>query len=192
MPEEQAPKWYPQDYVTNVLILPFIPEFVRPNHITILRMLLTPVVLWLLWHEWYMWAVPLFMFTALTDAIDGGLARIRKQITPWGMLFDPIADKLLVGSVTLVVALKYFHPWLVFFAIFLDILPSIRWASQKYTGGMMAANGWGKTKMVLQCIALSLLLLGITGDISGLISAGEWVFGASILFAGIALITYSL
>lgn len=192
MPEEQAPKLYPQDYITKALVLPFIPEFVRPNHITVFRMLLTPLVLWLLWNEWYMWAVPLFIFTALTDAIDGGLARVRKQITPWGILFDPIADKLLVGSVTLIVALQYFHPWLVFFAIFLDILPSIRWASQKYTGGMMAANFWGKTKMVLQCASLTLLLLGITFGAPEMIVAGEWVFGASTIFAIIALATYSL
>jgi CDP-diacylglycerol--glycerol-3-phosphate 3-phosphatidyltransferase len=192
MPEEQAPKLYPQDYVTKMFILPFIPEFVRPNHITVMRMLLTPVVLWLLWNQWYAWAVPLFIGTALTDVIDGGLARIRNQITPWGILFDPLADKLLVGSVTLIVALTHYHPWLVFFAIFLDILPSMRWASQKYTGGVMMANMWGKTKMVLQCTSLSLLLVGIALGIPEMMQVAEGVFALSAIFAVIALVTYSL
>lgn len=192
MPEKQAPRLYPQDYLTRAIVLPFIPEFVRPNHITIFRMLLTPAVLWLLWNEWYTWAVPLFIFTALTDVVDGGLARVRSQITPWGILFDPLADKLLVGSVTLLVALKYYHPWLVFLAIFLDILPSVRWASQKFTGGMMAANVWGKTKMTLQCASLALLLLGITVQIPVMIVVAQAIFGAAIIFAIIALVTYSL
>jgi len=192
MPEKQAPRLYPQDHVLQVSILPFIPEFVQPNHVTIVRMLMTPIVSWYLFIEAYTWALPLFFIAGMTDMIDGALARTRNRITPWGIFFDPIADKLLVGSVALLVGLQYFHPWLVFFAIFLDILPSIRWASHKTSGGIMAANNWGKTKMVLQCTALGLLLLGIVLQIPGLIAAGEVALVFSILFAITALITYSL
>lgn len=176
----------------KVTILPFIPEFVQPNHITIVRMLMTPIILWFLSIESYMWALPLFVLAAFSDMVDGALARTRNKITPWGIFFDPIADKLLVGSVVLLVGLKYYHPWLVFFAIFLDTLPSIRWASQKASGGIMAANRWGKTKMVLQCVSLGLLLLGIVLGIPSLILAGEIALVVSILFAITALITYSL
>lgn len=192
MPEKQAPRLYPQDHVLKVTILPFIPEFVQPNHITIVRMLMTPIILWCLSIELYIWALPLFFLAATSDMIDGALARTRDKITPWGIFFDPIADKLLVGSVVLLVGLQYFHPWLVIFAIFLDTLPPIRWASQRNTSGIMAANRWGKTKMVLQCVSLSLLLLGIVLQIPSLIAAGEIALIASILFAITALITYSL
>ena len=192
MPEKQAPKLYPQDYVVRAIILPFVPEFVQPNHITVVRMLMTPVILWLLWIGEYTWALPMFVLAALSDIVDGALARTRNAITPWGIFFDPVADKLLVGSVTLLVALRYFHPWLVFTALFLDMLPSIRWASGKFTGGVMMANKWGKTKMVLQCLALGSLLLGITLGVPGLEVIGEYLFGASIAFAVIALATYSL
>lgn len=192
MPEKQAPRLYPQDHVLKVTILPFIPEFVQPNHITIVRMLMTPIILWCLSIESYVWALPLFVLAAFSDMVDGALARTRNEITPWGIFFDPIADKLLVGSVVLIVGLQYYHAWIVFFAIFLDILPSIRWASQKTSGGIMAANRWGKTKMVLQCVSLGLLLLAIVLHIPVLIVAGEIALVISIFFAITALITYSL
>ncbi len=140
-------KLYPHDYVMRALILPWVPVFVHPNHITVVRFLLTPIVLWLLFIENYTWALPVFMLAAFTDALDGSVARVRKQVTPWGIFFDPIADKLLIGSVALLVALQHFNPVIVFIALVLDILPSLRWASTRYAGTIMAANVWGKIKM---------------------------------------------
>lgn len=185
-------KLYPHDYVLRVLVLPFIPKFVHPNHITVLRFLMTPVVLWLLFTEQYVWGVPLFIMAAATDAIDGSVARVRKQVTPWGIFFDPIADKLLIGSVAMLVALQYFHPIIVFLALVLDILPSLRWASTRYVGTVMAANVWGKVKMFLQFTSLTLLLLGIMLNIPILIDLGELTLIVSLMFAGIAVATYSL
>lgn len=185
-------KLYPHDYVLRVLVLPFMPKFVHPNHITVLRFLMTPVVLWLLFTEQYVWGVPLFIMAAATDAIDGSVARVRKQVTPWGIFFDPIADKLLIGSVAMLVALQYFHPIIVFLALVLDILPSLRWASTRYVGTVMAANVWGKVKMFLQFTSLTLLLLGIMLNIPILIDLGELTLIVSLMFAGIAVATYSL
>lgn len=194
MPEKQAPKLYPHDYVMKRLVLPCIPDFVQPNHITVIRFLLIPVVLWLLVEEVYVWALPIFMFTAFTDLVDGSIARVRNRITPWGIFFDPIADKLLVGSVMLLISFQYYHPWIVFLALFLDMLPGIRWAFTKHASGgvVVSANGWGKTKMVLQCISIGMLLLGILLQNEELITTGEYTFGLATLFAAIALVTYSL
>jgi CDP-diacylglycerol--glycerol-3-phosphate 3-phosphatidyltransferase len=136
--------------------------------------------------------VPLFVVAAATDAIDGSLARIRKRITPWGIFFDPIADKLLVGSVALLIGLQHFHPLTVFAALALDILPSLRWASSRYVGTVMAANIWGKTKMFLQFCSITLLLLGILFHAPILIILGESLLLLSLVFAGIAVFTYSL
>ncbi len=185
-------KLYPHDYVMKAVILPFVPRFVHPNHITVVRFLLTPIVLWLLFTEQYIWAVPLFIIAAATDALDGSVARVRKQVTPWGIFFDPIADKLLIGSVAMLVALQHFNPVIVFGALMLDILPSLRWASTRYVGTVMAANAWGKIKMFLQFSSLTLLLLGILFDMPILIELGQWVLLASLAFAGVAVITYSL
>lgn len=183
---------YPHDYLMKAVILPFIPKFVHPNHVTVLRFLMTPFVLWFLYTEQYLWGVPLFIIAAATDAIDGSMARVRKQVTPWGIFFDPVADKVLIGSVALIVALKYFHPSIVFFALLLDMLPSLRWASTRYAGTVMAANVWGKVKMFLQFSSITLLLLGIMFDLPILIDIGQWVLIASLFFAGVAVATYSL
>lgn len=185
-------KLYPHDYVMKALILPFIPAFVHPNHVTMLRFLLTPLVLGLLYDGQYAWGVPLFVIAAFTDAIDGSLARVRKQVTPWGIFFDPIADKFLIGSVALVVALQYFHPAIVFTAIVFDMLPSLRWASTKYAGTVMAANVWGKAKMFLQFVSITLLLCGIVFRLPVLIDAGEVVLLVSLAFSAVAVATYSL
>ncbi len=194
MPEKQAPHLYPHDHIMKWAILPFIPEVIEPNHITVARFLLTPVVLWLLAAGVYTWAVPLFLLTAFTDVIDGSLARVRNKITPWGIFFDPLADKLLVGSVMLLVSIQYFHPALIFTALFLDMIPGLRWAFKKHnaSGPLVMANVWGKIKMLLQCTAIAMLLVGITLQIPGLITLGEYTFGVATAFAVVAVITYSL
>ena len=192
MPEKQAPRLYPQDYVMKMTLLPLIPRFIQPNHITIARMLATPCILWLLFLENYVWAFPLFIIAALSDVVDGALARTRNAITPWGIFFDPLADKLLVGSVLLIMGLRFYHPWLIFFVLFLDILPSLRWGSHRYAGGLVMANKWGKTKMFLQCVSLICLLFGVIAASPTAITVGEYTLGASTLFALAALITYSL
>jgi CDP-diacylglycerol--glycerol-3-phosphate 3-phosphatidyltransferase len=189
---QPAPKLYPHDHIMKAVVLPFVPFFVKPNHVTVFRMLMTPVVLWLLVAENYTVGVPLFFLTALTDMLDGSLARVRNQITAWGILFDPLADKLLIGSVAILVGLKYFHPGLIFAAIILDIMPSIRWASVRNTGTIMMANWWGKTKMILQVTSLTALLLGVMLHVPALILTGEITLGVSLLFSLIAVITYSL
>lgn len=185
-------KLYPHDYVMKAIILPFVPEAVQPNHITVLRFLLTPVVLWLLYTEQYIVGVAVFIIAAFTDALDGSVARIRRKITPWGIFFDPVADKLLIGSVALLVALQHYHPVIVFLAIILDIMPSLRWASSKYVGTVMSANVWGKIKMFLQFCSITFLLLGVTLNIPMLIDIGEVILLVAIAFASIAVVTYSL
>ena len=185
-------KLYPHDYVMKALILPFVPEALQPNHITVLRFLLTPVVLWLLYTEQYVLGVALFIIAAFTDALDGSVARLRHKITPWGIFFDPVADKLLIGSVALLVALQHYHPVIVFLALLLDIMPSLRWASAKYVGTVMAANVWGKIKMFLQFVSLTFLLLGVTLQLPVLIDIGEAILVVALAFATVAVVTYSL
>src|SRR3989344_1372809 len=100
------PALYPHDKILDFLILRFIPRSVHPNHITILRMMLTPVVFFFIVIEDYKIGIPLFLFAAFTDAVDGALARTRNQITRWGIRFDPLADKLLIGSLLVLLAFR--------------------------------------------------------------------------------------
>jgi CDP-diacylglycerol--glycerol-3-phosphate 3-phosphatidyltransferase len=190
--QTQAPKLYPHDRVMKAIILPFVPSFVKPNYVTAFRLLFAPVIFYLFMVENFALAVPAFMIAAFTDALDGSLARVRNQITPWGIFFDPLADKLLIGGTALLVAINYYHPMIIIAALVLDVMPSILWASTKRGGMIMMANWWGKTKMILQVASMTALLLGILTNTPGLISFGEISLAASLLFALIAVITYSL
>lgn len=183
----------PHDHLLRSTVLPFIPHAVKPNHITALRMVLTPVVLYLLANDSLVFGVPLFILAAATDLVDGSLARVRKQITPWGILFDPVADKLLIGLVALVFALRYYHPVLVVAAVAFDVLPLTIWLLRaRKDRGIMMANIWGKSKMFLQFISLTLLLLGVTLGLGDMIRAGEIVMVLATILAAVATVTYSL
>jgi phosphatidylglycerophosphate synthase len=82
-------------------VLRLIPRSVQPNHLTIARFWLIPFVAYFLFFGNYRIGLFVFILTALTDGIDGALARTRGQITEWGRLYDPVADKLLVATAVL-------------------------------------------------------------------------------------------
>ena len=76
-----------------------------PNQLTIARMTVIPVILALILMsaQWAAWiALVLFVAAAITDALDGWLARKRAQVSSFGRVMDVIADKLLVSAVILV------------------------------------------------------------------------------------------
>ena len=69
-----------------------------PNKITILRILLIPVFISLILYAKWQWALLVFAAAAVSDGLDGYLARVLKQKTELGKILDPIADKLLILS----------------------------------------------------------------------------------------------
>lgn len=76
-----------------------------PNRITILRITLVPVfILAVFYHEFNI-AFVIFVLASVTDALDGYLARVRKEKTRLGSILDPIADKMLIGSAFVSLAL---------------------------------------------------------------------------------------
>jgi len=75
------------------------------NQLTILRMCLVPALVILLVYGYYGWGLVVFVVAGITDALDGFLARIRNERTELGTMLDPLADKLLVTSSLIVLAL---------------------------------------------------------------------------------------
>ena len=75
------------------------------NQLTILRMCLVPILVILLVYGYYGWGLIVFVVAAVTDALDGLLARVRHERTELGTVLDPLADKLLVTSSLIVLAL---------------------------------------------------------------------------------------
>ena len=86
-------------------------NFNVPNALTLLRLLLIPVFIWLMFTDRMMPALYVFVFASLTDIADGWIARRYNLITDFGKLFDPLADKLMVLSVMASMAIKGIAPW---------------------------------------------------------------------------------
>jgi len=80
--------------------------FTVPNQLTFLRLAFLPVFLTLVIYEHYRWALAVLLLAAVSDGLDGLLARVLDQRTPLGAYLDPIADKLLLSSSFLVLSLK--------------------------------------------------------------------------------------
>jgi len=82
-----------------------------PNQLTLLRMIFLPfIVISLVKHD-FKWALALFVLAGLTDGLDGLLARTLHQQTVLGQYLDPIADKLLLSTVFLVLSILHKIPW---------------------------------------------------------------------------------
>jgi len=94
-----------------------------PNLLTITRILLTPLLAWLLLMEWMRSAFLVFLIAGLTDALDGLLARFLDQRSSLGSYIDPLADKLLlVTSFVLLWKLGELPFWLLLIAVGRDIM----------------------------------------------------------------------
>lgn len=134
-----------------------------PNKLTISRMLMTPVflavILWDIPHR-FLFAVIVFSIAAITDAIDGKLARKRNEITVFGKLLDPVADKMLTTAALLAfMYLGLCNVWIVFIVLTREfIVTSIRLIALSQ-GIVIPANIWGKLKTVSQMTFTILIML---------------------------------
>lgn len=94
-----------------------------PNQITLLRLGFLPFFLILILYEHYQYALAVLVFVALTDAVDGYLARTLHQKSALGAYLDPIADKLLLSSSFVVLAMeKKIAWWLTVLVLSRDVL----------------------------------------------------------------------
>jgi cardiolipin synthase len=82
-----------------------------PNQLTLLRLVFVPFVITNVMDGHWRWALGLFIAAGLSDALDGALARVLKQQTTVGQYLDPIADKLLLSSLFLVLSFTHQIPW---------------------------------------------------------------------------------
>lgn len=85
--------------------------FTAPNQLTLLRMVFLPFIIIHLVNGHYFWALTLFVLAGLSDGLDGLLARKLKQQTKIGQYLDPMADKLLLSTMFLVLSVLHKIPW---------------------------------------------------------------------------------
>lgn len=135
-----------------------------PNKLTLLRVFLIPVfVFLLLWSEIpynnYI-ALAVFVVACITDALDGHIARKNNLISNFGKFMDPIADKLLVCSALICfVYMKSIPVWIVIVIISREFIISGFRLIASDNGIVLAASIWGKFKTVAQMIMSILLII---------------------------------
>lgn len=160
-----------------------------PNLITIGRILLVPLTIWLLISEEFAAAFFVFVIAGISDGVDGYLARITKSQTELGAYLDPIADKALLVSVFAALGIiKILPAWLVLIVITRDIL---------IVGGVLLAWLIGqplimkplwisKLNTVAQIAFVGLVLgaLGLNIEANMLLKAGSFIVAGFTLISG--------
>jgi CDP-diacylglycerol---glycerol-3-phosphate 3-phosphatidyltransferase len=146
-----------------------------PNLLTLVRIFLVPLLVAALvqqnfqlhWNERVLvandfFALIVFLAAALTDLLDGYLARRWKQVTTVGTLLDPVADKLLISAALIsLVQTRLLPGWLVVLIISREFAVSGLRSIAAAEGYTIKAGELGKSKMVLQVVGITLVLLSI-------------------------------
>lgn len=174
-----------------------------PNGLTILRIFFVPLLAVVLlaqspnWNflgmplRFEVWGVLILLLGAATDAADGYLARKRGQITTLGTLLDPIADKLLISAAFIsLVELGLVPAWMVLIIIGREFIVVGLRNIATAEGLIIPASALGKTKMILQVIAASIVILGVHHP--GLRPIGTVFLWAVVLSAIASAIHYFL
>lgn len=150
-----------------------------PNKVTVGRLFLAVVTFGCLWaqrEELYLAAFVFCAFAVATDWVDGWLARRRGEISPFGAVADPLADKvLIIGCLIAFVRDPHVEvpSWAVFVVIVRELLIGGLRGLAALQGTLISADQGGKWKMGIQSACVLILIALVVGRSRGLLSVGE-------------------
>jgi cardiolipin synthase (CMP-forming) len=164
-----------------------------PNMITLVRIILIPIFVIALVYQSYEYALVLFVIAALSDMLDGMIARLTNQKTKLGAFLDPLADKaLLLTSFIILSVYGWISPWLAICVISRDIFVVMGWlllaliSRDAKVGAIMS----GKIAIASQLILISYVLLAVNlpelPDHAP--EFAEWIVAALTVFSGLQYI----
>ncbi len=171
-----------------------------PNILSILRILLAPLFVFLYLQDAFFWAglgLAVFIAAAITDYLDGFYARRYNASSPLGMFLDPLADKILTfaGFFCLpFIDSGQFPWWIIGIIVFRDILITLLRAWSEHRGKSMKTRYLAKVKTFVQMVFLyAVLILGILLKAGGLVGEyAGYLLGtgiAGLAFYGVMIIT---
>jgi CDP-diacylglycerol---glycerol-3-phosphate 3-phosphatidyltransferase len=158
------------------------------NIITVVRILLAPVFIWLVLADaghdgWLRWvAAALFVVAILTDSVDGLLARDRNLVTDAGKILDPIADKVLVGGALVALSILGEVWWWVTIVILVREVGITVYRFIVIRDRVVPADVLGKVKTWVQSVAVSAALVPLDRFV------GSWYLWAVWILLGAALV----
>ncbi len=160
-----------------------------PNALTVLRLAMVPLFAVLLLQDHgsddagRYWATLVFALAIITDRYDGMIARRTGQVTEFGKLADPIADKALTGTALIGLSVLELLPWWVTLVILVREVGVTLLRFWVIRHGVIASSRGGKLKTVVQALAIGLYILPLTGVLA---SARWWVMAFAV---GLTVIT---
>lgn len=164
------------------------------NRVTVLRMVFIPVFVVMLlanMPDWGpVWAAGIFTLLAITDGVDGYLARTRNEVTTFGKFLDPLADKLLVAAALVaLVELGTLPSWIALVIISREFIVSGLRMVSIAEGTVITASNYGKTKTVFQVLAIIAFIIKDSDPIKRILGPqGTTLFAStSWLLMGIAI-----
>lgn len=169
-----------------------------PNSLTLARIFLVPLLVVVLLTKFEgrmilgipkdLVAAGIFGLAALTDWLDGYLARRRRQVTPFGQIMDPLADKLLItAALVSLVQMDAAPAWMVAIIIGRELAVTGLRSLAQSRGVIMPASPLGKVKMIAQVVTILALLLG-QGELAVFRVLGEiglWVVVAVAIVSAV-------
>jgi CDP-diacylglycerol--glycerol-3-phosphate 3-phosphatidyltransferase len=177
------------DGYVDKIFLRFVPKNVTPNQITTVRFILVPVVFLLFLRHFFILALIVFAIAALTDLLDGSMARTRNQITDLGKVIDPVADKLLIATMLIHIGWRFLIiKVFVIYIIFEMAAVLIGYFFAFLIGKPIGANVFGKIKLNLQVLSVGLFILGVILSNKILQNISKFVLFAALIFAVFAAI----
>ncbi|HKP72028.1 MAG TPA: CDP-alcohol phosphatidyltransferase family protein [Pyrinomonadaceae bacterium] len=179
--------------------------FTLPNFLTVLRMMMIPVFVSLLFYQRFGWAFVVFVAAGLTDGLDGLLARALKQKSDLGRILDPIADKLLLVTAFIVLSMRAILPlplprhfpipfWVTAAVISRDIFIIVGSAAIYMVTGFrnFRPSMPGKVNTVVQIGAIGAILIAAQFPaLSGYLPTVYTTVFASALFSGVHYIFHA-
>lgn len=165
------------------------------NGLTMLRLAMVPVFAWALLHDqgedagWRAAAFVVFLAAAVTDRIDGDIARRRGLVTDFGKISDPIADKALIGAALVGLSMLGELSWWVTAVVLIREVGVTLLRFVVIRHGVIAASPGGKLKTVLQTVAIGLYVLPLSGLLA---TASAVVMGAAVVVTVVTGLDYCL
>jgi CDP-diacylglycerol--glycerol-3-phosphate 3-phosphatidyltransferase len=169
-----------------------------PNALTVLRLAVVPVLAVLLLQDsrpghaglddsGRYWATLVFALAIITDRYDGMIARRTGQVTEFGKLADPIADKALTGTALIGLSYLGLLPWWVTIVILVREVGVTVLRFWVIRHGVIAASRGGKAKTVVQALAIGLYILPLDGWMA---TARWWVMAAAVVLTVVTGLDY--
>jgi cardiolipin synthase len=160
------------------------------NKITLLRIFLIPVFIVMLLQGHYPWPAVIFTFTIVTDALDGFIARWKKQKTALGSFLDPLADKMLMFSTFLTLAyMKVIPLWIFVVTVSRDLIVVLGWVVIYFIthSTEIKPRPLGKLTAIIQMLTAWLILLSVLPE-----PVKKYLLEATVVITGLSCVDYMI